>query len=294
MIAADDRLFVVSEEGALFCFGADETQVARHTVGGTIDRPQDAWAQRAAAMLEQTDRGGFALVLGAGSGRLVHELLGQSEMHVIVVEPDAARALQMRRLFDEAGYYGRRVAVLQADPAQVELPPYFAGLVTAEELSALGTEADAVERMAGRLFGFLRPYGGAAWLPLPDEGHQAIGRWAGVRGIWRQRDPADRFTTIVREDRCRARAVDASIADSANSGVSGQPCAHTDGAAVVWRQLQHHNALPRHQNGPVPHVVGGRLIILGVDTISAGTCIPAASCGNLSAGCRPCVHEPRA
>lgn len=272
MIAADDRLFVVSEEGALFCFGADETQVARHTVGGTIDRPRDAWAQRAAAMLEQTDRGGFALVLGAGSGRLVHELLGQSEMHVIVVEPDAARALQMRRLFDEAGYYGRRVAVLQADPAQVELPPYFAGLVTAEELSALGTEADAVERMAGRLFGFLRPYGGAAWLPLPDEGHQAIGRWAGTsEALGASVTRADRFTTIVREGPLPgAGQWTHQYADSANSGVSWDSRVRAP-MGLLWYGggYNNHNALPRHQNGPVPHVVGGRLIILGVDTISA-------------------------
>jgi outer membrane protein assembly factor BamB len=273
MIAADDRLFVVSEEGAVFCFGADEAEVARHTLNGVIDRPQDAWPQQAAAMLASGATEGFALVLGAGSGRLVHELVGQSELHVIVVEPDAARAEQMRRLFDDAGYYGRRVAVLHADPTQVELAPYFADLVAAESLAALNIDPDgyAWERTARRIFEALRPYGGAAWLPLSAEEHQAVSEWAAAGTAGAQVTRAANYTTITREGPLPgAGQWTHQYADSGNSGVSWDSLARAP-LGLLWYGggYNNHNALPRHQNGPVPQVVGGRLVILGVDTISA-------------------------
>ncbi|MGM0492031.1 MAG: PQQ-binding-like beta-propeller repeat protein, partial [Armatimonadota bacterium] len=273
MIAADDRLFVVNEEGAVFCFGAQEREVARHAVDGVIDRPQDGWQRQAAAMLEASEPRGFALVLGAGSGRLVHELIGQSDLHVLVVEPDAERADEARRTFDDAGYHGWRVAVLHADPTQVELPSYFASLVTAENLSALDIDPEGFgwEATASRLFDVLRPYGGAAWLPLSAEEHQAVSEWAAIAGTGAQVARAADYTTITREGPLPgAGKWTHQYADSANSGVSWDSIARAP-LGLLWfgGGYNNHNALPRHQNGPVPQVVGGRLTILGPETISA-------------------------
>ncbi len=268
MIAADERLFVVSEEGALFCFGAEETEVVRHTGNGVIDRPQDAWAGQAAAMLDAAGREGFTLVLGAGSGRLVHELVGQSEMHVIVVEPDAATVEQMRRLYDDAGYYGRRVAVLQADPATIDLSPYFATLITAESLEALSMADPAA---AGRLFEVLRPYGGMALLPLSDAEHAAVGAWAqasGAHGAQVSREGA--YTAITREGALPgAGQWTHQYADPANSGVSWDDARAPLGVLWYGGGYNNHDVLPRHMSGPVPQVVGGRLFIMGPDTMTA-------------------------
>ncbi len=94
MIVADERLFVVNEEGAVFCFGAEETEVARHTVNGVIQRPQDSWAGEAAAMLNAVGNEGFALVLGAGSGRLVDELIARRARPELAGSNPASRRLR--------------------------------------------------------------------------------------------------------------------------------------------------------------------------------------------------------
>ncbi|MFP3903970.1 MAG: PQQ-binding-like beta-propeller repeat protein, partial [Armatimonadota bacterium] len=60
MIVADNRLFVASEEGQIFCFGSDETDLTRHAANGRIERPHDDWAPRVAAMLEVGENEGFA------------------------------------------------------------------------------------------------------------------------------------------------------------------------------------------------------------------------------------------
>lgn len=273
MLAADDRLLVVTEEGDVFCFGPEEREVTRHAVDGVIDRPRDSWAQRVANVLDASEPTGFALVLGAGSGRLVHELVGQSDLHVVVVEPDAERADQMRRRFDDAGYYGRRVAVLHADLADVQLPPYFASLVTAEDLTALSIGPDSLgrEQTAGRILEVLRPYGGAAWLPLSEQQHQVISRWAASEVTGAQIARVGDLTAITREGPLAgAGKWTHQYADSANSGVAWDSLTRAP-LGLLWYGggYNNHNALPRHQNGPVPHVVGGRLIILGPDTISA-------------------------
>jgi outer membrane protein assembly factor BamB len=273
MMAADDRLFVTTEEGAVYCFGADQAEPVRHAAGSTLERPEDVWAGRASTMLDGSGREGFALVLGAGSGRLVQELLGQSELHVIVVEPDAARADQMRRRFDDAGYYGRRVAIVHAEPKAIELPPYFASLITGESLSALDldTTAFAWEQTARRIYEMLRPYGGTICLPLGADEHEALSAWtydSGVEGarVARSGD----LTTVTREGPLPgAGQWTHQYADAANGGVSWDSLVKAP-MGLLWYGggYNNHNALPRHQNGPVPQVVGGRLFILGVNTIT--------------------------
>ena len=108
---------------------------------------------------------GYALVLGVGSGRLAEELVRQSQLSVIAVDPDAERVAAMRQHFQQAGLYGTRISVHAGDPLSYRFPPYLANLVVSEDPAVLGALADA--RTVQRLFHPLRPYGGAACLPVP-------------------------------------------------------------------------------------------------------------------------------
>ncbi|MFP3905260.1 MAG: PQQ-binding-like beta-propeller repeat protein, partial [Armatimonadota bacterium] len=78
------------------------------------------------------------------------------------------------------------------------------------------------------------------------------------------------YTTITREGPLPgAGQWTHQYADSANSGLSRDTIARPP-LGLLWYGggYNNHNALPRHQNGPVPQVAGGRLFILGPDTIS--------------------------
>ena len=78
-------------------------------------------------------RHGHALVLGVGSGQLVEQLLRQSELQVLVVEPEGGQAAAWRARWDQAGWYGPRVAVLGRRSRAGGLPPYFARLIVSED-----------------------------------------------------------------------------------------------------------------------------------------------------------------
>ena len=141
MIAADSRLFVVTEEGSIYCFGEQaQKQPAVYALPQkTAHSSNGKWSSKVEEILQAcgTTRG-YCLVYGVASGGLVDELIRQSQMHIVVLEPDA----EVRRLFRHdmttAGLYGTRVAILDADTA--ELPPYFARLILAENTATAALE----------------------------------------------------------------------------------------------------------------------------------------------------------
>ncbi len=159
MLAADDKLFLVTAEGTLLAFAAPTDQdVIRHSWEAA---PNDQETATAAAILEATGvQDGYALVLGVNDGRLVEALAEQSELQVIAIDRDPARVAELRERWYDSGLYGQRVTALAGDPLTYPFPPYFASLVvteTPEEWHSAGEEA-----LAESVFHVLRPYGGVA------------------------------------------------------------------------------------------------------------------------------------
>jgi hypothetical protein len=175
VLAGDGRLFVVTREGAIHAFGPEPTEPRVHQYQPEAWEPtRDVWQQRVAQLLERTGvDAGYAVVAGLGSGRLAEELVQQSELHVLVFEPDADRVDAFRRRMDAAGLYGERLVVHHGPLDEVSLPQYLANLVVSEDPRAAGLDTDGP--MLETWYGALRPYGGAICLPLPGDGHNA---WA--------------------------------------------------------------------------------------------------------------------
>lgn len=182
MLAADDKLFVVARSGRIYCFGPQPTEPRQHPLKTSpLPVVDDRWTATVKQLLaDGTQPEGLAVVWGLGRGRLLAELLRQSALQVIVVEPDAQKADQWRHRLDEAGLYGARVAIHVGSPEIFALPPYAVRLIVAEE------EAwQNVESIQRRLATGLRPYGGVALLPVPGE---LLGHLKNIAGLWRMPD----------------------------------------------------------------------------------------------------------
>ncbi|HWG42006.1 MAG TPA: PQQ-binding-like beta-propeller repeat protein [Gemmataceae bacterium] len=168
------QLFVSTREGRIYCFGPGEV-TPRYNRFTTTPLPpaSDEWQTKTASILRETGvREGYAIVWGAGSGQLIRELLRQSRLHLVVVEPDADRVAALRAEFIAANIHGERVAVLPGSAANVQLPPYFASLMVSEDLGQVGDTS--LPTFYRTLFSSLRPYGGMAWLPLSRERRQGL------------------------------------------------------------------------------------------------------------------------
>lgn len=103
---------------------------------------------------------GYALVLGIGNGKRIDGLLADSDLRLVVIDPDPAKVDALRRRLDAAGYYGLRVTALADNPLDAGLPPYFASLVVVGDPAALGAAPD----FSLNILRSLRPYGGTACL----------------------------------------------------------------------------------------------------------------------------------
>jgi outer membrane protein assembly factor BamB len=104
---------------------------------------------------------GICLVLGADDGRLVYELVRQSNLTVIGVETNLSKVATARTALTRAGIYGHRATIRQVE--SLDQLPYtgdFANLVVSDRM--LGDE-----EMAGsshEVLRILRPDGGLAWI----------------------------------------------------------------------------------------------------------------------------------
>ncbi|MDC0935458.1 PQQ-binding-like beta-propeller repeat protein [Pirellulales bacterium] len=128
---------------------------------------------RAAArqmIAEAATQRGHALVLGAVDGRLAYELACESDMKIVVIEPDPDRAALMRQRLAAAGVYGFRICVIEASVDELDMAPYLANLITSESLLLEG-------RIPGQFAdvkAWLRPGGGLLWLAAGGDSSEAL------------------------------------------------------------------------------------------------------------------------
>ncbi len=269
MLAGDDRLFVVTGAGAIYCYGRDSASASPATAPAAEPPIEDEWTAEAGRILARNNiSAGYALCLGLGTGRLAEELVTQSDLNVIVIDPDAEAVDSFRRKMDAAGLYGRRVSVQTADLYPFDLPPYLVSLIVSERPWDAHFEAGL---NAERLIRSIRPYGGVACLKLGSLPREAFARRfndgaidgaeahvAGGYGFIRRPGPLRGAGSWTHEN-----------GDAANTVFSPDQRVKAPLGLLWFGGPSHQDVLPRHGHGPAPQVAGGRVIIQGIGVISA-------------------------
>jgi outer membrane protein assembly factor BamB len=270
LLAADDRLFAVTREGKLYCFGAERREPRTYELGAAAAAPADAWKDRARGILEATKvTEGYCIAWGVGSGRLISELLQQSQLRIIAVDSDPSRVRAARERFIADGLYGERVEVHLGDPLAFSFPPYLASLMVSEDLAAAGIEMG--EPFVRKAFTSLRPYGGVACLPIAADRHalfaelvkkaqleRAVVRGSGAHALLTREGALPGAANWTHEH-----------ADAANTRVSADQRVRAPLGVLWFGGPSHDGVLPRHGHGPQPQVIDGRIIIEGVDMLRA-------------------------
>jgi outer membrane protein assembly factor BamB len=265
MLAGDERLFVVTEEGQLYCFGAGKTEVRRHRVeAADLPAAPAEQGERIRRVLKQSPGAqGYCLWLGTGDGSLLREMLRQSSLYVMALEPDAARVASLRHELDRAGLYGARACVLQGNLDSITVPPYIASWIVVENPVVAGL--DGSQGAAQKLCALLRPYTGIAW--AATGGGASIGK-IDMAGF--QVDTPD-GTLLVRRTGPVPGSADWThqYGDVANTVCSKDQLAPPLGLLWFGEEAALADVLPRHGHGPPEQVVDGRLFIQGPNSLSA-------------------------
>ena len=273
MVPAQERLFVVTEEGTVYCFGPEEVAdpALHHRVKTEIVPPAAEWTARARSILRDLDpRAGYALVFGVGSGALLDALLNESDLHFTVYDPDPGKVAELRDTYMAAGWYGRRVVAHQGDLRSVPLPPYMASLTVSEDPVAVGLSTGDLAAVRA-LYHVMRPHGGQAAIWLDPAGQNpfmsAVTR-AELAGLEWEQDG-----DLIQLQRVGAPAGAGTWthqnADEGNTAFAPDPNVRAPLGVAWFGGEPNDKTLPRHMFGPNPQVVAGRLIILGPHHVSA-------------------------
>ncbi len=270
-LAADGKLLVVTLEGDIHCFGPKRLEPRTHRFAGVGAPSRPKWRDRAEAVRKATGAfRGYGLVLGLKDGGLVEELVLNTRLHVVAVDTDPGRVNALRRRLDGIGVYGSRAAAIVSDPALLTFAPYLASLIVSEDPARAGWERRV--ELVGKLFHPLRPYGGAACLELASEQHEQFTRWVEEAKLVGAEVKHVGGLTVLRRPGALSGSADwlGQNADAANTRCSRDRLVFAP-LGVLWfgNALSNRLILPRHGEGPVEQVVGGRLIIEGGDSLSA-------------------------
>ena len=270
-LVARGRLFVVTEKGTIHCFGAASRNPVRHVYAPKLPEARnDAAGQRADALLARSGhRQGYALFLGAGDGNLMEQVAVRSELHIVAIERDADRIAALRRRFDDAGLYGLRIALLPGDPADTLYPKHVSSLIVMEDAAALGRAPDAA--FLERIYAWLRPYNGRAELTVGARTQKAFAAaLATFKPENGSAEIADGTLLLRREGPLPGSGQwTHQYADAGQSNQSGDRRVRVPLGPVWFGGPDNYNVLPRHALGPRPHVAGGRVVVLGPETVSA-------------------------
>jgi outer membrane protein assembly factor BamB len=160
VLAAAGKLFVTTTSGDVMCFGDKPGEVRRWPLAEPPPATQGAQPDPATeTMLNAVGHaGGYVLVLGIESGKLVESLLQGTDRQLVVLDPDPGKVATFRAWMHAAGRYGPRVTALVGDIRTAGLPPFFAEAVVSET-AGFCRGADAAETVAAT-YRSLRPFGG--------------------------------------------------------------------------------------------------------------------------------------
>ena len=268
MLAADERLFALTDKGTLHCFGAESLPApVAHQLEKTSLTVSDAWKTRAREILSREGNSeGFALALGIGSGGLIEALLSESNLHVIAIDSDSVKIRAIREKVAAAGYYGSRFSAIHGDFSSVAMAPYFANLIVMEDAPPADSDA-----LIAKAFQCLRPYGGEAWLPLAKEAHAPFSQAIAASTLANAKVERSADQTLLIREGALPNTDDWThqYANAAQTVVSRDAKVRAPFGVLWFGGPSHEGILPRHGHGPSPQVAGGRLFIEGADMLRA-------------------------
>ncbi|MBM3472846.1 MAG: methyltransferase domain-containing protein [Armatimonadetes bacterium] len=243
LAVAEGKVLASTTAGEIVCLGAEA--VTNPPLVASAPPPSVHPAQ------------GYTVVLG-GDEELIRRALASGQ-RVFCVEPSPARVALLRLRFGREGVYGTRVVVIEAPLNQLPLPDYLADHVLISRSRAKLADCSPAE--AQRI---LRPGGGsietedgtegAAWLAqggalmVQTEG----GRVSGVRG------PLTGGADWTHQ-----------YADAGKSGASRDEVVKLPVEMLWFGDPGPGPLVSRHWGGPAPLCVGGRLFVIGQNSIMA-------------------------
>jgi outer membrane protein assembly factor BamB len=276
LAAADGRLYVSTDAGAIICFGPKGTKPAGVLRESPKPQPfpEEDTTPLIQAAAEHALQGadvqqGYALVLGSGTGRLVYELATRAELTVYGIEPDPQKVAKSRAALQAAGLYGTRVRIEQGDPTKAPYADYFANLIVSETAITQGK----LPGSAAEAFRMLKPCGGVLVIGQPAEATgkvpalsaEALRKWAAGSELesGQVTERAGPWLTFTRGPLPGAGSWTHQYANPGNTTCSDDERVRCPLGVLWFGEPGPEQMAERHRRAAAPLAIGGRIFIQG-------------------------------
>lgn len=267
LIAAQGKLVAVASDGTIMVYGdtprksPDMIQIRQSRMH---PRPTDA-----DPIISEADAmGGYAAIFGTADMNLLEGIVTRSALNVIAFEKDSMKINSLREHLDRAGIPFERISFLHMKPGEDILPKYFASLMIINDPAfLLNNEESALKS----LFESLRPYGGMMLINGRHSEQNDAAMAFGRMNLYGAEISANEDFAII----TRTGSLEGSDSWTHNYGDISNTIKSDDKIVkaplgILWFGGNSNlDVLPRHGHGPSEQVIDGRLIIEGVNTLSA-------------------------
>ena len=262
LLAADQRLFVVTAAGRIACFGAGEAPAplpaaVATSVPASAGHPYERLAADLPLPL------GWALLYEVTDPAAIEALLSRPGLRLAVVNRDPQSVAALRDYLHDRGLYGDRATVHLGTVEDFRAPPYLALLTIVGQTPE---KADAAWLQT--LYASVRPYGGKLYVAGDATRLRNLAAEARLPGV-ELSEAADGLLLTRQGALPGAASWTHLYGDAANSAKSDDELVRAPLGLLWFGGNSHQDVLPRHGHGPSEQVSGGRLFIQGINTLSA-------------------------
>jgi outer membrane protein assembly factor BamB len=259
-LSVSEGMFIATTtSGNIYCFGkgdSDSAKVVSHERSALTDKHQTS----SKAIEEIGIADGYCLMLSAGDGSLLFDLLKQTNLTVYCLEPDSEKRKKTWALLDEAGMLGTRAQLHDGPFDDITYAPYCGNCIIWGR--KLGSPADKVDFKG--LYRSLHPWGGIAY-EFGDKSSASASRSKLAAGGVPEKEITDgKFGTLVRRGPLSgAGEWTRAHGNPGNTFSTEDDIVKPPLGILWWGGVGPERIVSRHWRAPVPLFSKGQMFIQG-------------------------------
>lgn len=267
LVASNGKLIAVTGDGSIMVYGDTPTV----KMNSLIEKQQaiKSKSKKADNIIQTTGiTEGYAVIYGTDDTELLKSLVKNTGLSIIAFDKNPSRITYLRNYFDKIGVTANRLSFLRFSDLVPILPKYFASLTIIDNPGYLkSNKTDFLKD----IYESARPYGGRIWINVPEGKQIPLLVTLGKLDLHGLEIKNEKETIII----SRNGPLEGSSDWTHNYGNISNTIKSDDNIVkaplgILWFGGNSNlDVLPRHGHGPSEQVIDGRLIIQGINCISA-------------------------
>ena len=267
LVAANGKLIAVSDKGDILVYG--ESQVSSVAITDRSEVKILNRSEEAEQIISSTGvKDGYGVIFGTKNADLLEGLISGTTMSLIAFDSDSLRISSLRNYFDRLGVKADRLCFLYMDKDFPLLPKYFSSLTIINDPDYL---KDFDRDIVKTIFESARPYDGKIWIKTNNRQQKKLTALLNEINLYgAQYTMAKGHSLVSRNGALEgADSWTHNYGDIANTIKSDDKRVKAPLGILWFGGNSNMDVLPRHGHGPGEQVIDGRLIIEGMNSISA-------------------------